>query len=60
MAALYMAQELATYHGDAAKALAAYDAGDGTVQAAVARCGMNWLSCTPKETQNYVTVILGG
>ena len=60
MAALSMAQEQATYHGDFAKALAAYNAGDGTVQAAIAGCSTSWLSCTPKETQNYVTVILGG
>ena len=59
MAALSMAQKQASYQGDDAKALAAYNAGDGTVQAAIARCGTNWLSCTPRETQQYVAVILG-
>lgn len=58
MAALFMAQKQANYQGDEAKALAAYNAGDGTVQAAIARCGTNWLSCTPQETQQYVAVIL--
>ena len=59
MAALYMAQKQASYHGDYAKALAAYNAGDGAVQSAVARCGTNWLACTPQETQHYVATILG-
>jgi hypothetical protein len=59
MAALFMAQKQASYQGDAAKALAAYNAGDGTVQAAIASCGTAWLSCTPHETQQYVAVILG-
>jgi Transglycosylase SLT domain/CHAP domain len=59
MAALYMAQKQATYQGDSAKALAAYNAGDGTVQAAIASCGTAWLSCTPQETQHYVAAILG-
>jgi hypothetical protein len=58
MAALFMAQKQARYHGDEAKALAAYNAGDGAVQTAVARCGARWLSCTPLETQTYVTTIL--
>jgi soluble lytic murein transglycosylase-like protein len=59
MAALYMAQKQASYQGDYAKALAAYNGGDRTVQAAIASCGTNWLSCTPQETQQYVTAILG-
>ena len=59
MAALFMAQKQASYQGDEAKALAAYNAGDGAVQTAVSRCGALWLSCTPQETQQYVAVILG-
>ncbi|MBA2392821.1 MAG: transglycosylase SLT domain-containing protein [Ktedonobacteraceae bacterium] len=59
MAALYMAQKDARYQGDDAKALAAYNAGDGAVQTAITRCGTNWLSCTPIETQKYVAAILG-
>jgi soluble lytic murein transglycosylase-like protein len=59
MAALFMAQKQASYQGAEAKALAAYNAGDGTVQAAVTRCGTTWLSCMPAETQQYVAAILG-
>ena len=59
MAALYMAQKQASYHGDDAQALAAYNAGDGAVQSAIARCGTRWLSCTPPETQQYVAAIVG-
>jgi len=49
------------YHqyGDYAKALAAYNAGSGQLQSAVYACGVNWLSCMPAETQNYVYVIMG-
>lgn len=57
-AAEYMAQESAKYQGNYALALAAYNAGDGAVQSAFLRCGNTWLSCTPTETQNYVTSIL--
>jgi Transglycosylase SLT domain/CHAP domain len=59
MAAFYMAQQQATYHGDMAKALAAYNAGAGAVGVAITSCGAAWLSCTPQETQQYVAVILG-
>jgi hypothetical protein len=52
-AASYMAQKSASYQGNYALALAAYNAGDGTVQSALARCGNAWLSCTPAETQHY-------
>jgi len=58
-AALLMSRLLANYQGDYAKALAAYNAGGGAVQSAVSRCGTNWLSCVPNETQRYVAVILG-
>jgi hypothetical protein len=46
-------------YGDYAKALGAYNAGSGTVQGAVNACGVNWLSCMPAQTQNYVYVIMG-
>lgn len=44
-------------------ALAAYDAGPGTVQKAIASAtnagdASDWLSYTPSETQNYVATIL--
>ena len=41
-------------YGDPAKALAAYNAGPGVVDAAVKAAGANWLSQMPKETQAYV------
>ncbi|HYU74559.1 MAG TPA: transglycosylase SLT domain-containing protein [Ktedonobacteraceae bacterium] len=57
-AAKYMARLQANFGGDYAKALAAYNAGSGTVQSAVARCGPAWRECIPAETQNYLNVIL--
>lgn len=59
-AARLMASYDRMYGGDYAKALAAYNAGTGAVQNSVHSCGVNWLSCMPHETQNYVHVILGG
>lgn len=63
------AQLMATYnrsYGDYGKALAAYNAGPGSASAgtglagAEARCGAQWFSCLPVETQNYITTIMGG
>lgn len=49
------------YHryGSYAKALGAYNAGTGSVQSAEYACGMNWLSCMPGQTQDYVYRIMG-
>jgi soluble lytic murein transglycosylase-like protein len=55
------AQLMANYYrmyGDFGKALAAYNAGGGAVNGAIARCGTQWLSCLPPETQRYVAAIL--
>lgn len=46
-------------YGDYAKALAAYNAGSGSLQNAENACGANWLSCLSAQTQNYVAVIMG-
>lgn len=63
------AQLMATYnrtYGDYGQALAAYNAGPGSASAgtglagAEARCGAQWFSCLPAETQNYITAIMGG
>lgn len=42
------------FGNDASKALAAYNAGRGTVEKLVARRGENWASGLPAETRNYV------
>lgn len=60
----YMAQQLKTFGGDQAKALAAYNMGPGSaekgngVAGLVAKHGENWLSFAPAETQNYVKTIM--
>ena len=60
----YMAQQLKTFGGDQAKALAAYNMGPGSadkgtgVAGLVAKHGDNWLAHAPAETQNYVKTIL--
>lgn len=55
----YLAAMLKEFDGDTQKALAAYNAGAGTVKNAVARHGANWLSAMPGETQAYVPSIMG-
>ena len=42
-------------YGDADKALAAYNAGPGAVDAAIAKHGDDWLAHLPDETQKYVS-----
>lgn len=58
-AAQLMAQYVHQYAGDYAKSLAAYNAGPGTVQAAVSAGGANWRTLLPAETQRYIRIILG-
>lgn len=58
-AARMMAGLAAQYGGDYSKALAAYNAGGGAVNAAVAQGGGSWLSYMPAETQHYVATIMG-
>jgi soluble lytic murein transglycosylase-like protein len=55
----YMRDLLNTFDNDYLKALAAYNAGPGTVQGAVKRSGEAWLGSMPSETQVYVVKILG-
>jgi hypothetical protein len=50
----YIAAMQQRYGGDAAKTLAAYNAGPGTLDAAIAAHGDDWLSHMPEETQKYV------
>ena len=57
-AASLMASYVRQY-GSYAAALAAYNAGPGSVNSALRGCGGNWLQCVPAETRNYVHVIIG-
>lgn len=55
-----LSHNLATFGGDQAKALAAYNCGVACVQNAVARGGdANWYSYIPASTYAYVVSILG-
>ena len=58
----YLQAMVKTFKGDYDKALAAYNYGPGNVRKAImkaAKAGHNdWLSLTPKETQNYVNKIM--
>lgn len=50
----YRAAMQQKYGGDLAKMWAAYNAGPGAVDDAIARYGAGWLSGLPGETQAYV------
>ena len=56
-AAHLMARYLHSY-GSYALALAAYNAGSGTLNHALNACGLSWYSCVPAETQRYISIIL--
>jgi hypothetical protein len=58
-AARYMASYARQYNGNYAMALAAYNAGSGNVQYAVAAGGANWMNFLPYETQQYIRTIMG-
>jgi soluble lytic murein transglycosylase-like protein len=58
-AAQMMANSTHRYGGDYAKALAAYNAGSGTVNYAVNACGSAWMNCLPAETRHYIYTIMG-
>ncbi len=57
-AARYMSQLQSQFGGDYAKALAAYNGGSGTVQAAVRNCGAGWLSCISPQTRQYINIVM--
>ncbi|GCE11129.1 lytic transglycosylase domain-containing protein [Tengunoibacter tsumagoiensis] len=58
-AARYMANLSASFGGDYAKGLAAYNAGSGAVQRAINAGGADWLAYMNGTTQNYVHTIMG-
>lgn len=59
-AAATMREYLQRFGGDIAKALAAYNAGVGTVLQAIAAGGDRWRAHLPAETQQYLRLLLGG
>lgn len=50
----YLAAMMQRYGNDPAKAWAAYNAGPGALDAAIAEHGSNWLDHMPQETRDYV------
>lgn len=54
-----MRDNLTRYNGDLRKALAAYNAGIGTVDRLQSQLGPNWESGLPDETKVYLRVIMG-
>lgn len=54
----YMSDLLQMFGGDYAKALAGYNWGEGNVQKAINKLGVNWMSAAPKETRDYVGAIM--
>lgn len=56
----YFNKLLTDFGGDTRKAVAAYNAGPGRVQRAVAKGGADWEKRIPAETQNYLRTVLSG
>lgn len=57
--AKYLKQQIDYFGGDTRKGLAAYNAGAGNVQNAVAKGGNQWESFLYPETQQYLSIITG-
>jgi soluble lytic murein transglycosylase-like protein len=54
----YLSAMLAYFGGDVEKALAAYNAGAGSVNKAVRNAGDNWLESMSAQTKGYVPNIM--
>lgn len=59
-AARYLSALGSEFHHNWAKAVAAYNAGQGAVEEAVKKHGDDWLKHLPRETQAYVANVLVG
>lgn len=55
----YLQQMINRYGGNTAQGVAAYNAGPGTVDNAIASLGAEWFSGLPSSTQAYVNSVLG-
>ncbi len=51
-------QELARYHGDLRKAVAAYNLGDTKLDRVIAKHGDQWEQHLPRETKDYINRVL--
>jgi hypothetical protein len=56
-AAEYLRKHIDYYGGDVAKGVAAYNAGAGNVNRAVAQGGANWQNFVPAETKKYLNIV---
>lgn len=56
-AAAYLQKLISYFGGEVAKGVAAYNAGAGRVENAVAAGGANWQGYLPAETQSYLQII---
>lgn len=58
--AAYLQKLIAYFDGEVAKGVAAYNAGAGRVEKAVAAGGANWAASLPGETQSYLQITQPG
>jgi soluble lytic murein transglycosylase-like protein len=56
----YLRDLLSRFHGNLEEAVAAYNAGPGTVQRDLAKYGADWRAYLPQETRRYIGSVLGG
>jgi hypothetical protein len=56
----YLRDLLSRFNGNLEEAVAAYNAGPGTVQRDLAKYGADWRAHLPQETQRYIGSVLGG
>jgi soluble lytic murein transglycosylase-like protein len=59
-AARYLTDLGTEFHHDWAKAIAAYNWGEGNVERVVKQRGDDWYKYLPTETSNYVAEVMGG